>query len=68
MTVTIDGRVVDSFVANQASFTKRYNLPPSDAAHEVVFDLSNAVNPARQHLGGDTRDLGLQLRTISWSP
>jgi hypothetical protein len=68
MTVTIDGRVVDSFVANTASFTRRYSVPPSSAAHEVLFDLSNAVNPARRHLGGDTRDLGMQLRTISWSP
>jgi hypothetical protein len=68
MTVTIDGRVVDAFVANQASFTRRYDLPPSGAAHEVIFDLSNAVNPAQRHLGGDRRDLGMQLRTISWSP
>ena len=66
--VSIDGRVVDDFVVSTRAFTRRYDVPPSDAAHEVVFDLSNAVNPARQHLGGDTRDLGMQLRTISWSP
>ena len=66
--VSIDGRVVDDFVVSTRTFTRRYDVPPSDAAHEVVFDLSNAVNPARQHLGGDTRDLGMQLRTISWSP
>ena len=67
VTVTIDGRAVDTFVAT-ATFTRRYSLPPSPAPHEVVFDVSNAVNPARQHLGGDTRDLGMQLNTISWSP
>ena len=66
--VSIDGRVVDDFVASTPTFTRRYDVPPSNAAHEVVFDLSNAVNPAGRHLGGDTRDLGMQLRTISWSP
>ena len=68
LTVTIDGRAVDDFVAATGSFTRRYAIAPSAAAHEVVFDVSGAVNPARQHLGGDTRDLGMQLRTISWTP
>jgi len=68
VTVTIDGKVVDSFVATTRSFTRRYALPPSSAPHEVIFDVSNAVNPARQHLGGDTRDLGLQLTSITWTP
>ena len=68
VTVTIDGRVADNFVATAGSFTRRYALPPSSAAHEVVFAVSGAVNPARQHRGGDTRDLGMQLRTISWTP
>jgi len=68
VTVTIDGRVADSFVATTGSFTRRYALPPSNAAHEVVFSVSNAINPARQHHGDDTRDLGMQLRTISWTP
>ncbi|HEY6136901.1 MAG TPA: hypothetical protein VI670_03975 [Thermoanaerobaculia bacterium] len=66
--VTIDGKVVDSFVAATRTFTRRYALPPSSAPHDVVFDVSNAVNPARRHLGGDTRDLGMQLTSISWTP
>jgi len=68
VTVTIDGRAADNFVATAGSFTRRYTLPPSDAAHEVVFGVSNAINPAREHRGGDTRDLGMQLRSISWTP
>ncbi len=68
VTVTIDGRAVDNFIATTGSFTRRYAIAPSAAAHEVVFDVSGAINPARQHLGGDTRDLGMQLRTISWTP
>lgn len=68
VTVSIDGSAVDRFVATTGSFTRRYTLPPSSNAHEVVFDVSNAVNPARQHHGGDTRDLGMQLRSISWTP
>src|SRR6185436_17148218 len=62
LTVTIDGRPADSVVVSTASFSRRYAVPPSPAAHEVVFEVSGVVNPARQHLGGDARDLGMQLR------
>jgi hypothetical protein len=68
VSVSVDGKVIDSFTATTRSFTRRYALPPSSAPHEVIFDVSNAVNPARQHLGGDTRDLGMQLNSISWTP
>jgi hypothetical protein len=66
--ITIDGKVVDSFAATTRSFTRRYSLPPSNAPHDVVFDVSDAVNPAREHRGGDTRDLGMQLTSITWTP
>ena len=68
VTVTVDGKVLDSFVATTRSVTRRYSLPPSSAAHEVIFDVSNAVNPAREHRGGDARDLGMQLNSITWTP
>jgi hypothetical protein len=68
VTVSIDGRPVDRFLAAEHDFSREYRVPPSPDAHVVAFDLDHAVNPARRHLGGDGRDLGLQLRSITWQP
>src|SRR6266511_3893677 len=71
VTVTIDEHPIDSFVATTGSFARRYAVPPSPAAHEVVFDVSGVVNPLRQHLGGDARSeerrVGKECRS-RWSP
>jgi hypothetical protein len=37
-----------------------------NAPNTLTIDLDEAVNPAAQNLGPDTRDLGLQLRAYSW--
>jgi hypothetical protein len=62
ITIIIDGRPVDRFVASTGDFSRRYEVPPSPAAHEVVFDLSGRGDPA------DRGDLGMQLPAISWQP
>jgi hypothetical protein len=66
--VTIDGAEAGRFIANKAVMSCAYRVPPSAAGHEVVFTVSSVVNPARQHFAADSRDLGMQIRTISWQP
>jgi hypothetical protein len=68
VTISIDGQPADRFMATARDFSRRYVVAPSPNAHEVLIELSGALNPARQHLSDDARDLGLQLRTVSWQP
>jgi len=68
VTITIDGRPMESFVASTGSFSRRYTLAPSPSSHVVMLEVSGVVNPSRQHLSADARDLGLQISALSWQP
>jgi hypothetical protein len=37
-----------------------------DAPNELVLEIAPVLNPQREHLGGDSRDLGLQLFAYDW--
>ncbi|HEX7155212.1 MAG TPA: hypothetical protein VF618_27330 [Thermoanaerobaculia bacterium] len=67
--VILNGKVVDRIVAAaETDYERTYTLPGrSDAENELRLVTSGAVNPARDHGGADSRDLGLRVNMLSWS-
>ncbi|MCU1349402.1 MAG: hypothetical protein JWO56_2432 [Acidobacteria bacterium] len=70
VTVTLNGTVVDSFAAPEAHLLRDYHVQPAPGGAVNVLDLhvDRSLNPARQHLGDDNRELGLLVRFLSWGP
>jgi hypothetical protein len=67
VTVTFDGNVIDRFVPAKNEVERRYAVQSrSGASDELVIAVDQAYNPARAHQSGDTRDLGLQLHSLTW--
>jgi MFS family permease len=68
VTIAVNGSIVARFRAPEAHLSRDYYVQP--AAHGAVNVLELAVdkslNPARQHLGDDPRELGLLVRFLSW--
>jgi len=64
ITVTFNGRVIDRFTGSAR--IERHYLLPSETPNELRLDLDRIVNPAREHLGDDARDLGLRLQALGW--
>jgi hypothetical protein len=70
ITVTLNGAIIDRFPAPEAHLIREYNVQgAANAAPNVLeLDVDHSLNPARQHLGDDTRELGLLVRSLSWGP
>lgn len=67
VTVTFNGAVIDTFVASKSEMARSYSLASRDGApNELRIETDGVVNPARMGKGGDSRDLGLQLRGLTW--
>ncbi|HYM62718.1 MAG TPA: hypothetical protein VEZ11_17675 [Thermoanaerobaculia bacterium] len=67
ITVTVDDHVIDRFVANKSDMARSYEVPGNGIQPlTLVLSTDRTVNPARAHLGGDDRDLGLRLSQIEW--
>ncbi len=70
ITVTLNGAIIDRFQAPEAHLTRDYNVQgaANGARNVLELDVDRTLNPARQHLGDDARDLGLLMRSLSWGP
>ena len=67
VTVTFDGSVIDRFVPQKKDVERRYAVQSrSGAPDELVISVDQAINPARAHQSGDSRDLGMQLHNLTW--
>lgn len=67
VTVRVDGQQIDRFVMDHTEFARVYRVHSRSASPDsLVIEVDRVVNPARLHLSGDTRDLGLRLQGISW--
>ncbi len=68
VTVTMNGAIVDRFRPAESHLVREYEVTPAPngTPNTLELDVDRVVNPARQHLGDDARDLGLLVRTISW--
>jgi hypothetical protein len=70
ITITINGVVVDRFTAPEAHLSRDYTVLSAANRPVNVLELAvdKSLNPARQHLGDDPRELGLLVRSLSWGP
>jgi hypothetical protein len=69
ITVTLNGQVIDRFVCTMSSVKKSWIVPArGDAWNQLVMTLDQVINPAKEGLAPDARDLGLNLTSYSWGP
>jgi hypothetical protein len=67
VTITFDGDVIDRFLPAKKDVVRQYAVQSRSAsADELMISVDQAINPARDHKGGDARDLGMQLHKLTW--
>jgi len=67
LTVQLNGRVIDRVRCTAETMSKTWDVDANgDAPNELVLSIDRVVNPLRDHLGGDARDLGLRLDAYEW--
>jgi len=69
ITITLNGKVLDRFTG-AAHFEHDYKVEPAPngAPNILELDTTKVLGPRPQHVGDDPRDLGLQVRYLSWGP
>lgn len=66
--VQLNGQMIERFAASGLT-EKKWNVTPrADGWNELVITADRAVNPAREGISGDARDLSLQLLGYDWAP
>jgi hypothetical protein len=70
VTVALNGVIVDRITVSEEHNERVYDVTPAAGGAPNVLELSidRTLNPAKQHLGSDARDLGVLLRAISFGP
>jgi hypothetical protein len=70
VTVTLNGVVLGHIVVDGPHMKRDYKVAPAPngANNVLVLETSRTLSPAQQHVGDDPRELGLQLRFLSWGP
>jgi hypothetical protein len=66
VTIAIDGVAIDRFRPSEAHFRRVYRLEAKGKPAELTIEVDRVVNPARLGLGGDARDLGLRVSSMTW--
>lgn len=67
--VRVNGQLVDRFVCATPSMTRSWLVPArGDAWNDLVISMDKVLNPAREGLTPDRRDLGLDLTSYFWGP
>jgi hypothetical protein len=68
LTVELNGTVVDRVRCTTESISKTWDIAARTAGpNELVLSMDRVLNPQRQHLSSDARDLGLRLDSYTWS-
>jgi hypothetical protein len=70
VTLTLNGRVIDRERPAEAHVSRDYDVDPARAGARNVLEMQvdRTLNPARQHVGEDPRDLGLLVHLLGWGP
>ncbi len=69
ITISVNGTPVDRFVITTPSVKKSWVVPArADRWNDLEVTLDKVINPAREHISPDARDLGLNLTSYSWTP
>jgi hypothetical protein len=67
--VRVNGQVVDRIVCTDRFFKKSWDVPAlSDRPNELVLAIDKVINPAKEGINPDQRDLGLMLSRYGWEP
>ena len=67
--VRVNGQVIDRFVCVTPSMTRSWLVPSrADSWNQLVITMDKVLNPAREGITPDARDLGLDLTSYSWGP
>lgn len=67
--IRVNGALVDRFVCATPSMTKSWVVPArADAWNQLVISMDKVLNPAKEGITPDARDLGLDLTSYSWGP
>jgi hypothetical protein len=69
VTISLNDQTIDRFVCTTPSVKKEWIVPAhGDAWNRLVITLDKVINPAKEGLAPDARDLGLNLTSYSWGP
>ena len=64
LTITFNGRVIDRIHATTSDLARSYDVAARlDARNDLVIETDRTIRPAN-----DTRDLGVRLNDIEWTP
>lgn len=68
ITVALNGTRIAQFAADGPRVEREWNVLPAAAGRPnlLVIEVSRTINPANEGIGDDRRDLGLQVRFLSW--
>jgi hypothetical protein len=67
--IALNGAVVDRFIGSEADIERSWNVPSlSNAPNQLRIRTSATVNPSRVSGSADTRDLGLRINALTWTP
>lgn len=67
--VRLNGATIDHFRADRSDILRVYTVSGRpDRVNELVLETDRVVNPAALRKGSDTRNLGLRLNMLGWSP
>ena len=65
--VRLNGVKLDTIHASDADIERTYVVTArGDAMNELVIETDRVVNPAKQHIVNDARDLGVRVSDIEW--
>jgi hypothetical protein len=67
VTVILNGTVVDRIAVTERSTTREYRVPAAPEGAKLLLETSRVVNPLREGISSDPRDLGLVLTSLRWS-
>jgi hypothetical protein len=67
--IRVNGNVIDRLVCTTPSVAKSWVVPArSDAWNTLEIVLDKVINPQKEGISPDARDLGLNLTSYSWVP
>jgi hypothetical protein len=65
--VRLNGVKIDTIHAADANVQRTYTVTArGDAPNELVIETDRVVNPAKEHIVNDARDLGVRVSDIEW--
>ncbi len=65
--IRVNGQIIDRFVCSTPSTTRTWTVPSrANAWNELVISMDRVLNPAKEGISSDSRDLGLELTSHGW--